>query len=234
MRSQPNPISRTAPGTDLNLWLARMAMLLGMVACLLGSPESAQAQLAAKTAEDWIKTLDSSNRVERLKIDETIAELKINPGSVIADIGAGSGLFSFPLARATGSAGIVYAVDIEPGLLKHIGVRAQELHLPNVQTVLGQFADPALPATNVDLAFINDVLHHIEDRSAYLKHLARYLKPSGRIVVIDFYPEFGPHKSEPALQVTQDQTTGWMSTIGFRHVEQINLFKDKWFAVYSR
>ena len=149
--------------------LSRVTALLGTFVCLFGIAYSANAQLAAKTAEEWIKTLDSSNRVDQLKIDETIAALKIKPGSVIADIGAGSGLFSFPLASATGTAGIVYAVDIEPGLLKHIATRASELKLPNIQPVLGKFADPDLPTTNVDLAFINDVLHHIEDRSGYLE-----------------------------------------------------------------
>src|SRR5690349_17756862 len=109
----------------------RMTALLGTFACLYVLSHCANAQLAGKTAEEWIKTLNSSNRVEQLKIDETIAALKIKPGSVIADIGAGSGVFSFPLARATGNAGTVYAVDIEPGLLKHITTQASELQLTN-------------------------------------------------------------------------------------------------------
>ena len=215
-------------------FLKRMTALLGIGACLFGMANAANAQLAAKTAEEWIKTLDSSNRVDQLKIDATIAALNIKPGSVIADIGAGSGVFSFPLARATGTAGMVYAVDIEPGLLKHIATRARELQLTNIQPVLGKFADPDLPTTNVDLAFINDVLHHIKDRPAYLKHLAQYMKPSARIVIIDFYPELGPHKNDPALQVTKEQTSAWMTAIGYGHVEQTDLFKDKWFVFYSR
>jgi ubiquinone/menaquinone biosynthesis C-methylase UbiE len=192
------------------------------------------AQLASRPAQEWIKTLDSSNRVEHLKINETIARLRIHPGDMIADIGAGSGSFSLPLARAVSPGGTVYAVDIEQGLLDHIAARARESQLTNVQTILGKYTDPNLPATKVDLAFINDVLHHIEHRAEYLKNLARYLKPYGRIAIIDFQPKLGPHKDEPALQVSQEQASTWLAAAGFKPVEQVELFKDRWFAVYAR
>jgi ubiquinone/menaquinone biosynthesis C-methylase UbiE len=214
--------------------LHRILVCLLTLAFALGLSQPVAAQLAAKSADAWIKTLDSSNRVARLKIDETIAKLKIKPGEVIADIGAGSGTFCGPLAKAASPGGKVYAVDIDQGLIDHIANRAKELRVSNIQTVLGKFTDPNLPGTDVDLAFINDVLHHIEDRAGYLKSLARYLKPSGRIVVIDFYPELGGHKNEPALQITKDQTAAWMSAIGFKPVEEFSLFNDKWFVVYSR
>ena len=125
-------------------------------------------------------------------------------------------------------------MDIDPKLLEHIAQKAKEQQVTNIQTVLGKFTDPNLPAADVDLAFINDVLHHIEDRTGYLKNLARYLKPAGRIAVIDFFPELGPHKNAPALQVTKDQAAAWMAAIGFKPVEEIELFNDKWFVVYDR
>ena len=139
------------------------------LAVAIGLSQPAAAQLASKSAEQWIKTLDASNRVARLKIDETIAKLKIKPGEVIADIGAGSGVFSLPLAKAASPGGKVYAVDIDQGLIDHIANRAKELRMTNINTVLGKFTDPNLAATDVDLAFINDTLHHIEDRAGYLK-----------------------------------------------------------------
>jgi ubiquinone/menaquinone biosynthesis C-methylase UbiE len=216
------------------LHLSRILVCPLVLAFALGQSQPVSAQLAAKSADAWIKTLDSSNRVARLKIDETIARLKIKPGEVIADIGAGSGVFCGPLAKAASPGGKVYAVDIDQGLIDHIASRAKELRVTNIQTVLGKFTDPNLPGVDVDLAFINDVLHHIEDRAGYLKSLARYLKPSGRIAVIDFYPDLGGHKNEPALQITKDQTAAWMNAIGFKPVEEFALFNDKWFVVYSR
>ena len=106
--------------------------------------------------------------------------------------------------------------------------------MTNVQAVLGKFTDPNLPARDVDLAFIFDVLHHIENRAEYLKNLAPYLKTTGRIAVIDFYPELGPHKNDPKLQTTKDETKAWMAGAGLKPVAEHKLYDDKWFVVYGR
>ncbi|MEO6245632.1 MAG: methyltransferase domain-containing protein, partial [Opitutaceae bacterium] len=195
---------------------------------------SAFAQLGARSTDEWLKTLDSANRVAKLKVDEAVAALKLRPANVVADIGAGSGVFTLPLAKAVAGGGKVYAVDIEPGLVEHIAKKAREAKVTNVQGVLGEFTDPKLPARDVDVAFIADVLHHIEDRAGYLKNLATYLKPAGRIAVIDFFPELGPHKSDPKLQVTKAQAKAWMEEIGFKPVAEHRLYEDKWYVEYGR
>ena len=81
---------------------------------------------------------------------------------------------------------------------------------------------------------INDVLHHIQDRPAYLKALAGYLKPTGRVAVIEFIPELGGHKTQPELQVTEQQGAALMAAAGLRPVEKVELFTDKWFVIYGR
>ena len=192
------------------------------------------AQLGSRSAEEWLKTLDSPARVQNLKIDETIARLGLKPGMIVADIGAGSGIFEGALATAVGAAGTVYAVDVDQGLLDAINKKAADARVTNVKTVLGRFTDPALPASDVDIAFINDVLHHIEDRSAYVKNLARYIKPSGRIAVIDFHPELGGHRNQPELQVSKDKAASLMAEAGFKPLEEISLFSDKYFVLYGR
>jgi arsenite methyltransferase len=192
------------------------------------------AQLGSRSAEEWLKTLDSPTRVQNLKVDETIAKLGLKPGMIVADIGAGSGIFEGPLAKAVGAGGTVYAVDVGQGLLDAINKRADEARVTTVKTVLGRFTDPALPASDVDVAFINDVLHHIEDRSVYVKNLARYIKPSGRIALIDFHPELGGHRNQPELQVSKDKAASLMAEAGFKPIEQISLFPDKYFVIYGR
>jgi ubiquinone/menaquinone biosynthesis C-methylase UbiE len=204
------------------------------MAALLSLCAPAAAQLGARSTEEWLKTLDSANRVARLKVDEAVAALQLKPGSVVADIGAGSGVFTLPLAKAVAGTGKVYAVDIEQGLVNHIAQKAKEEKATNVQAVLGQFTDPNLPGRDVDLAFIYDVLHHVENRAEYIRNLAPYLKRTGRIAVIDFHPELGPHKNDPKLQITRDQTKAWMAAIGFKPVAEHRLYEDKWFVVYSR
>ena len=143
-------------------------------------------------------------------------------------------MFTLPLAAAVSPSGKVYAVDIDQGLVDHIATKAKEQKVTNVRAVLGKFTDPNLPARDVDLAFIYDVLHHIENRAEYLKNLAPYLKATGRIAVIDFYPELGPHKNDKALQITRDETKAWLAAAGFKPVAEHRLYDDKWFVVYSR
>src|SRR5215469_1589084 len=145
---------------------------------LAGGITESRAQLAPRKADEWVNTLEGPQRVETQKIDQVLARLALKPGMVVADIGAGSGLFSRPLAKAVRPGGKVYAVDIQQDLLNYIDNRDKDENIRNVQTVLGQFDDPKLPASNVDLAFINDVLHHIQRRAAYLKTLGGYIKPN--------------------------------------------------------
>jgi arsenite methyltransferase len=209
--------------------LAAVAMV-----CSAGAGPMRAAQLGSRSTEEWLKTLDSPTRIQGLKIDDTIARLGLKPGMIVADIGAGSGIFEGPLAKAVGAGGTVYAVDVDQGLLDAINKKAAEARVTNVKTVLGKFTDPALPATDVDVAFINDVLHHIEGRAAYLKNLARYLKPSGRIALIEFHPELGGHRNQPELQVSKDQAAALMADAGFKPVEEISLFTDKYFVLYGR
>ena len=207
---------------------------LGVLLFTAGLCQADALQLGSRPAEEWIKTLESPNRIAGLRVDEVVAKLRVSPGQIVADLGAGTGIFSLSFARAVAPGGRVYAVDIEPGLVEYIARKSTEQGVSNLQAVLGRVSDPALPAADVDLAFIHDVLHHIEDRSAYLKNLARYLKPSARIAVIDFRPDRGGHRDQPALQVSEEQAAALMAQAGFMPIEEIALFEDKWFVMYGR
>ncbi|MBI5769132.1 MAG: class I SAM-dependent methyltransferase [Verrucomicrobia bacterium] len=209
-----------------------VAALVPAIASLALAP-LVRAQLGARSTEEWLKTLEAQGRVARLKVDAAVAALALKPGDVVADIGAGSGVFTLPIARVV-TAGRVYAVDIDQGLVDHIAKKAQEAKVANVRPVLGGFTDPKLPARDVDLALIFDVLHHIEDRVGYLKNLAPYLAKAGRVAVIDFHPELGPHKNDPKLQVTKEQTRQWMAAAGLKVLAEHKLYDDKWFVVYGR
>jgi ubiquinone/menaquinone biosynthesis C-methylase UbiE len=191
-------------------------------------------QLAGRPAEEWIKTLDGTTRVSSLKIDHVIAAMGLKPGQIVADIGAGTGLLSVPVAKVVGPRGRVYAVDIDAGFFPVIKKRADDNGVANVTAVLGVFADPKLPVTNVDFAFFHDVLHHIEHRGAYLKTLARYVAPSGRIMVVDFEGGKGPHAQQPELQVSREQLAALMTDAGFHQVGDAKLFADKYVLTFAR
>jgi ubiquinone/menaquinone biosynthesis C-methylase UbiE len=191
-------------------------------------------QLGARPTEEWIKTLDGPARVAALRIDEVVAAMKLRPGQTVADIGAGTGLFVAPIGRAVGPSGRVYAVDIDEGFFPEIEKRAKAGGVANVQTVLGKFTDPALPVKTVDVAFFHDVLHHIQGRAAYLKTVATYLAPAGRVVIVDYEGGQGPHATQPELQATREQLIGWMKDAGLVQVEDVRMFPDKYYLVFAR
>lgn len=214
--------------------MRRSSVCLALAAiALLGASRPALAQLAPRSANEWIKTLESPNRLAGLKIGETLEALKVKPGMIVADIGAGSGLFTIPLARALRPGGTVLAVEVDEALLHHITEAATEQGIINVKPVYAEFNDPLL-SEPVDLALINDVLHHIEDRATYLRNLAKYMKPGGRVALIDFIPEKGGHRGQPELQVSKEQAAALMAQAGLSPVEDIPLFEDKYFVIYAK
>jgi ubiquinone/menaquinone biosynthesis C-methylase UbiE len=205
---------------------------------LMAALPTANAQLAARKADEWVTTLEGAQRVATSKIDEVLAKLALRPGMTVADIGAGSGLFARPLAKAIAPTGKLYAVDVQQDLLDVINKRAQDEKIANVQTVLGEFDDPKIPVRTVDLAFINDVLHHIQNRAVYLKALGTYIKPGGRIALIemDSTDPNTPHRAQPELLVSRADIMKWMSDAGFKLTqEHADLFPGtKWFLVFSK
>src|SRR5512140_3782182 len=95
-------------------------MALAVLALLFGVPEARAFQLGSRVTEEWIKTLERPERLKAQKVDEVIRRLDLEPGMVGAELGAGSGIFSRPMARAVAPGGKVYAVDIQQGLLDYI------------------------------------------------------------------------------------------------------------------
>ena len=200
----------------------------------IGLAQTSAEQLSTRPAEEWVKTLDRPERLAGLNIDEVITRLRLKPGDVVADLGAGTGPFSVQFGQTVSPGGSVYAVDIDEGFFDYIKGKAMAEKVTNVQTVLGEFTDPKLPA-QVDVAFFHDVLHHIEDRAGYLKNLAPYVKATGRVAIIDFDGERGPHSEQSELRFTKDQVTMWMAAAGFSPAEEhFDVFEDKFFVVYAR
>ena len=212
------------------------AVVLVILAASGGVPATA-AQLGSREAKTWIETLEKPERIAGLKVEQIVERLGLKPGLVIADIGAGTGVFSRPMAKAVAPSGKVLAVDVDPALLEYIAQRAKQDDLPNIQTVLGKFEDPNLPAKQVDLAFFHDVLHHIENREAYLKKLTASMKQDGRIALVemDEHDPKTPHREAPAMLLSRKQVDAWMAEIGFYPAQDFDLFPGKkWFVIYQR
>jgi ubiquinone/menaquinone biosynthesis C-methylase UbiE len=154
-------------------------------------------------AEDWVPVFDDPKRDAWQQPDKVVAALRLEPGMVVADIGAGTGYFEKRLANAVGDTGAVIAVDIEPDMVRYLRERAHREAMPTVEARQGAPDDPKLAPGTVDRVLIVDTWHHITDRLGYAKKLAAALKPGGFVLVVDFKLESdkGPpkqHKLAPS------------------------------------
>ena len=132
-----------------------------------------RAQLGVTHGDEWIKALDNPTRIEGLKIPEVVARLRLKPGDAVADIGAGTGLFSMPLARAVAPAGRCSRWKSIKGSSMHIVQKAREQQVSNVQPVLGTFDDPDLPPASWISPSSTTSCTTSRTRAEYLKALAR-------------------------------------------------------------
>lgn len=133
--------------------------------------------------------LDREEREREEAPARALAMIGVTPGSTVADIGAGSGYFTERLSRLVGPRGRVFAIDIQPGMLELIAARVRRDGLTNVTIVLGEPANPRLPAGSLDLALMVDVYHELGDPQAVLRHVREALKPDGRLVLIEYKGE---------------------------------------------
>jgi 2-polyprenyl-3-methyl-5-hydroxy-6-metoxy-1,4-benzoquinol methylase len=184
----------------------------------------------SRSPEEYIKLLESERRIEGLQVDKVVETLKVRPDDRVCDLGSGSGLFTRPLARKVSGKGVVYAVDLDSELLKYVERTAQEQKLNNIKTIQATETDPNLPEA-VDLITIIDTLHHIGNQAAYLKGLKKRLKPGGRVAVIDFSRDW-PAGHEKMIYTISD-LDGWMTTAGFKRVEQYDFLANDFFVVYQ-
>lgn len=137
-------------------------------------------------AARWLERVDR-DREERS--DLLIKRLDLQTGMVIADVGAGTGYYARRLSKAVGATGRVYAVDVQPEMLRLLTSLAQGPEFANIRPVLGAVDDARLPAGEVDLAVMVDVYHELEFPYEMLASLLRSLKPGGRLVFVEYRAE---------------------------------------------
>jgi SAM-dependent methyltransferase len=163
-------------------------------------------------AEEWAKDFDDPARDAWQRPDLVLAALELAPRMQIADIGAGTGYFAVRLARAVPD-GKIIATDIEPDMVRYMTERAARENLPNLRAALTPPDDPELPASALDRILIVNVWHHISDRPAYARRLARALHPGGKIAIVDFTLT-SSHGPPPKHRLTSDQIIADLRSAG--------------------
>jgi protein-L-isoaspartate O-methyltransferase len=189
-------------------------------------------------ANGYIWMLERDEREEFQKPEMVMDAFEIKPGERIADVGAGSGYFTIPIARMVGSEGKVWAIDAWQDMLDHLERRLAIEQLDNVELVKVDRDDPQLPAGGVDMILMVDVYHYMlerEERVAYGRKLREGLAPGGRLVVIDYIPkslEERPWGPPPRQHLPEETLTDDLAEAGLKPVKSYDFLPEQYFVIY--
>jgi len=169
----------------------------------------------------------------RSKPDQIIEAIALSPGKSIADIGSGGGYFSLRFAKIVGEEGRVYAVDTKPEFLEYIKHSAKEEGLDNVIPILVSGDKIDLPEKSLDLIFMRNVTHHIPNRVEYFKNLKRFLKPDGRIAIIEYKKgKIFTFRGLFGHYVPKETIVQEMEEAGYLLEKEFNFLPEQHFTIY--
>lgn len=173
----------------------------------------------------WLERLEVGSRELYSARESVVAAVGLKPGDWVADIGAGTGLYSLLFAEIVGPDGLVLAEDIEPLFLDLVTRRAADADLQNVTAVLGREDDVTLPQNAIDVAFIADTYHYFDDREAIMRSVYRALKPGGTLVLVEFEIEPGEKKPDYKSHVRfgKAAVVSELEFVGFEFVDDIRV-----------
>ncbi len=218
---------------------AALAVLLSLLvtAGLRAAPVGASRERRPAPVMDWTGAdwLERPGRDEEQRPDLIIRTMGLKNGDVVADLGAGTGYFTRPLARAVAPAGRVYAVDIQPEMISLLKQNVEKAGLKNVQPVLGTADDPKLPKESIDWILLVDVYHEFQQPKAMLAKMREAMKPSGKIALVEYRLEglTALHvRTEHRMSV--NQILAEWEPAGFRRVQIYEFLPTQHFLVLEK
>lgn len=220
--TRPSAAARIAPGPD-----HEKSVKPGINDRYFSDPDPAK----------WRANFETESREIFAQRDAIVAACEISPGQVVADVGAGSGLFTFLFAKRVGPTGKVIAVDILPEFLAEIKTIAAKNGLTNVDTLVCTEDTVPLPEASVDVVFVCDTYHHFEFPKTELASLHRALRKDGMLIIIDFIRI--PGVSRPWIldhvRAGQDIVESEIIAAGFTKLdEKKGLLAENWFSRFRR
>jgi ubiquinone/menaquinone biosynthesis C-methylase UbiE len=162
---------------------------------------------------DW---LDREEREREEQPDKAISVLNLKPGMYLGDVGAGTGFYSIRLAKWVAPQGVVYANDIQPGMLEKLRVNAMAQNVTNIVTVVGTESDPKLPAGKLDLVLLVDVYHEFSRPQRMLDRIRDSLKPDGKLVLLEFKKEDPTVPIRPEHKMSVDEVKAEVIPEGYQ------------------
>jgi SAM-dependent methyltransferase len=176
------------------------------------------------------------NRPERIREempDDVVANMDLNPNHVVADIGAGSGYFSFRIADQV-PLGKVLAVDIQPEMLQLIERQKGEQNVSNIDGVLGEIDDPNLELNSIDAAIMVDAYHEFSHPYEMINGIYEALKPGGRIFLLEYRGEDASVPIRPLHKMTQEQVVKEMSVFGLEWTDTLDFLPWQHMMIFTK
>jgi ubiquinone/menaquinone biosynthesis C-methylase UbiE len=211
-------------------------VLLAAIACAAAYAQ--QKSMPPATTErplaERVASFERPERIERMKPDEVIKALDIKNGTVMADIGAGSGAMTRRFAKVVAPKGKVYAVDIDGEILDYLKEEARKQNLTSIVTIKSTEDDPMLPKDSIELAFFSDTTHHIAHRVVLYRNLMPALKKGGRMAIIDVGPDAPGHPHKAEELVPKDQVIREAEEAGFRFVKEFPFLPRDYFLLFEK
>jgi len=183
--------------------------------------------------QKYIAFLERADRAAWQRPDAVVAALGLAGTETVVDLGAGSGYFTFAIARALPQ-GKVIAVDVEPEMIRHVHHKAMTEGFKNVHATFGEADDPSVPA-DADVVFMCDVLHHMADRPAWMGKLASEMKPGAKFVVVEFKEGDLPEGPPKAAKIARAEIVALATGTGLQLVdEKADLLAYQTFLVFRK
>ena len=191
-------------------------------------------QIAHVMGHEGASWLERTGRRQEEGTDLLLKELKLKPTDVVADIGAGTGFFSFQLAKKVPK-GAVLAVDIQPEMMTALQANKHKLKISNVRPVLGSTTSPALPPDSVDLVLIVDAYHEFDHPREMGRAIRRALKPgTGRLALVEYRAEDANVPIKRIHKMSVEQARKEMAAVGLEFVETVETLPQQHLLLFRR
>lgn len=184
--------------------------------------------------ETLVRLYESPERQHWQKPLQVVEHLRLKEGAAVADIGAGSGYFSVPMARKVGPTGRVYALDVNAQLLEYLGRRAADEGLAQLLPRLTTSDDPGLTSGSIDLAFICNTYLFIGERVRYLLRLHDALRPDGRLAIVSYEQVESPEGPPLHLRISRDATVREAGQAGFVLEDEPRFLPYQHFLIFRK
>lgn len=181
-------------------------------------------------AADW---LNRPGRIQEEMPDEVVANMSLNPDHVVADIGAGSGYFSFRIAKLVPE-GKVMAVDIQPEMLAIIEDRKAAENVSNIEGVLGEVDNPNLPPNSIDAAIMVDAYHEFDHPFEMIDGINNALRVGGRIFLLEYRGEDASVPIRPLHKMTEEQVVKEMSVFGLEWTDTLDFLPWQHMMIFTK